>query len=328
MGLQGHFTPATPTNSTSTATGGASSATVTKPDAVSPQIETKTSAPTKTAKTEKPDTTQKQVEKLAEKAETASPEQLFDVVINGKQKQVTKDQLIRMAQKGEAADEKFTKASQIARQAEQVLEYFRSNPKKAMQELGHDVREFAEQTLADEIRKEMMSPEQKEAAELRRENEEMKKRLKEADDKAQAEKQAVNKARYAEKYDAELTAAMEQGGLIKNPATVRSVAAIMHNYLLKGYEVSALDAVQEYKETTQSQGASLIRLVGAEKAAQMLGDDFMNALRKEDLKKIKNPLTPSGDNGNYGTRAVPMKEKEEKLTMEEWKRRNRERISS
>lgn len=328
MGLQGHFTSPTPS---APAPQAAPQAAPESPNQSTQNVSRETQnepAPKSSGKTTK--SVAKQAEAIVEQPAVASaqPDQLFEVVINGKQTQVTKEQLIRMAQKGEAADEKFNKASEMSRQASQILEYFKTNPTRALQELGHNVREMAESYLADEIRKEMMSPEQKEAMEWKRKAEEYEKMLKAGEEKAKAERISLEKAKYVKKYDEELTAAIDKAGLIKEPAIVKNIARIMHEYLERGMEITADEAVQEYNDTTLAQASQLIKLVGAARATQMLGDDFMNAIRKEDLKKLKNPLTPSGDNGHFGARDVPKREKQEKMTIEEWKRRNRERINA
>lgn len=321
MGLQGHVI------SKPVSTAPSVPEVTTKAPEISKEVPLKSPPPAKSESKEAPKNQLKEVIQEAEKTE-APKDQLYEFDINGKKRLMTIEQMKREVQKGIAAEDKFREAATMRKEAQTILEYFKTNPAKAMKEMGHDVRQMAEEYLADEIRKEMMSPEQREAMDWKRRAEESESKLKEADTKAEAEQHQLKVQKIKQKYDVELTEALTASGLQSDPSIIKGVARIMHDYLQDGYEISAKDAVAEFQDSLLKQASTLIRLVGPEKATAMLGDDFMTSIRKEDLKKLKNPLTPSGDNGQYGTRAVSRKEKEEKISIEEWKRRTRERIQS
>ena len=86
----------------------------------------------------------------------------------GKQeREVTSEaELVRLAQLGIGANEKFEQAAKTRKQAEEVLEIIQKNPAEALTKLGFDVRKLAEEYLAEKIQEEMLTPEQKKVKEM------------------------------------------------------------------------------------------------------------------------------------------------------------------
>jgi predicted DNA-binding protein (UPF0278 family) len=93
-------------------------------------------------------------------------QQRYKLKVNGKEVEKSIDELIRDAQKGVAADEKFQQAASLAKkysayeQMEKAIESGQIDP--LIEKLGHDkFRQFAENYLIDYLEYQQLPPEKK-----------------------------------------------------------------------------------------------------------------------------------------------------------------------
>ena len=107
------------------------------------------------------------VEKV--KDPTHPQKRLYRVKIDGQEMEVDESELLAGYQRAKAANKRFEEAAKQRKQAEHFLKLLRTDPVKVLQhpEVGHDVRQLAEDYLAEIIKKEKMSPEEREKAELK-----------------------------------------------------------------------------------------------------------------------------------------------------------------
>lgn len=135
-------------------------------------------------------------------APAAAPETFMELMVNGKLRKFTKAEAERYVSKGGFADETTQKAKEAIRDAIRLrdeltakdaarLERAKKDPEAFLKEHGFDPDEFARTRLNKKIEEGKLTPEQREALELKAENQ----RLKDAQAKAEADqKLAAEKA--------------------------------------------------------------------------------------------------------------------------------------
>jgi len=90
---------------------------------------------------------------------------MIKMKVDGQEMELPESEIIALAQQGKSANKRFQEAAAAKREAEQVVNFLKSNPKEAFKKLGIDVRKFSEDTLLEFIQQEQMSPEQRKAHE-------------------------------------------------------------------------------------------------------------------------------------------------------------------
>lgn len=232
----------------------------------------------------------------AEKREEARRK--YKLKVNGKEmeRELTDSEIQRRLQLSYAADEKFQEAAMTKKQLETFVETLRRDPMSVLThpELGINFRELAEQYLTGEVKKELMSPEERELEELReykrKQDEDRTKSEQEKQTKAQEEQLKQYKERAAKFYDTKITEVLSQSDLPKTPYTVKRVAEVLYSALQKGYDLDIPTAVDIVREGYQTDISQLYGSLDGEKLVKMLGEDISKKLSKHHLAQIKQKL--------------------------------------
>lgn len=241
----------------------------------------------------------------------------------GKSREVTDEQeLVRLAQMGLGAHEKFEKAAAARKESEALLELLKTNPAKALESLGHDVKKLAEEYIWEEAQKELMSPEELEKAKIKKELDDLRaERDREMNEKRERQV-AQLQAQYEETIQEQIIEAIDKYKLPKNPKTVARIADYMTQLLEADYEdVSPLDVAHRVRKDLEDEHKALYNNYDVEELIKLLGDDKIKKIRQYEVDKVKAKASPSPTK----TEAVktPPKEGEEekpskKMTMTEF----------
>jgi len=215
--------------------------------------------------------------------------------VNGKEREVYEDDVLRDYQKYESADEKLREAAQKKKEIDAFYEALENDPESVLNDkrLPINKRELAMKWLTEQIEEEL-TPQDPREAEYR----EMQKKLseyqtkeqKEAETKAEQEKrQLVDQRR--EIIANTLSKAMELSPLSKDPevaaATLRDMAMHMRVCKEAGYDVSPEElAAHVEKKNLKSYHGLANRLEGDE-LISFLGEEIVQKIRRADLSRIK-----------------------------------------
>ena len=275
------------------------------------------------------DTATQQAQSVASPTARPAPtqQQIKEAVKNwklksqGKERVISNEQeLVRLAQMGLGAHEKFEQASKARKQAEAIIELLQKDPGKALTSMGMDVRKLAEDYLVGEARKLQMSPEQRQKYEIEQQIQQLKAE-KDAMVKEQEESRiSTLQAKYEVDIQDDIIKAIDQYKLPKNPKTVARLAEYMANALENGYEASALDVATRVRQDLEEEHRSLFNHYSAEDLLKLIGDTKAKEIRQYDVNKIrsKGPNSPTKTNSV----ATPDKEAEDKpkkkMTMDDF----------
>jgi len=233
---------------------------------------------------------------------------------NGKEFVKNFDHLVRDYQFTEAADQNFAKSKEAAKQAAEQAQFnqelftqLMENPKnyfKALKQYGYNesqINDIAAQQLEEAIQEAETPQEIRDLRKAQRENEEMKKRLEEIDNK---EKTAIESKKIEENYamkKTELFSALETAGLFDKDVSeeVRFNFAKVALYWMKQAEDQGIEgytaekAVNKAMKDMQMSNKYFLGKLKPEQRTSLLPDD-MAKIYASSLPKTS-PVTPTGN---------------------------------
>lgn len=219
----------------------------------------------------------------------------YKLKVNDKEieREFTDEEIARRLQMQEAADEKFQRAAKMAKQAEQLIEVLKTDPLRVLThpDIGVDMKQLAEEYLTEDVRRSMMSEEERELEELRKFKAEIERKRQEEEETQTktAEQQRLEqlRAETARKYSDGIAQALSDSGLPRDPFVVKHVASTMAAALKKGYEMDAATAVDIVKEKFQNDINSLASTMDVESLLKFMGPDLAKKIRKYDIDRLK-----------------------------------------
>lgn len=250
-------------------------------------------------------------------APTTSAE-TYEIKVNGQTKRVGRDELIKQAQLGYSANERFEQAAQQKKQMESVVGRFK-DPNQMIDALmdpslgltKDQVRSAMEAWYTKEfIEPEQMTPEQ---LELRNAREKLKK-YEETEKAKQKELQDAEfetlTSKERESLQTQITTALDESGLPKTKFIVARMAFYMHKNLSNGWDAPMDVIIDQVKKERQSMLSDLTESSDAEALISYLGKDFVNKIRKYDLAQLR-ARKNGGVSADDAIRAAPRQSKTE-----------------
>lgn len=220
----------------------------------------------------------------AESAEQPTPE-VRRIKVNGEEVEVTLQELEKGYGTMRAAQERFQEAARLRKEAEELKAQYAQNP--FLSDDPQARRKAAEEFLAAELRKEMMSPEQRELEELKsykQQQEELRKQQEEQQ-KQRQQQEMISQAR--QQLETDIVAALKESGLPTNANTMQRAAAYMYNAGNAGYQVKAADVMGLVKEDYINDIKHFTKDGDINSVKSMLGDEFIKKIHKADLDALK-----------------------------------------
>jgi len=241
------------------------------------------------------ESSEQQKQSLDEKKEKERQRLKFKSKIDGEEieEEVDYDEVARDRQKWKAADKRFQEAANLKKEAFEVIKLGQSKDGliELIRKFGYDPRELAEEFLANQLQFEMMTPEQKENYELRRQLYERdqlaKKDLTEKEQRAETEATERIKTQMQQ----EIIDTLKTSGLPASTDTVKRMAAHMARYLERGIDVSAKDVVKDVWDEINVYSKAVLKNLPIQKLLEVIGEEKAKEWRAYDLGKVKDPLS-------------------------------------
>jgi len=210
---------------------------------------------------------------------------MYKVTIDGQETEVDEDELRRGYTHNKAAEKKMQEAAMSRKEAEQVLRMFKENPRQAMSRLGIDVRQLAESVIQDELSEAMLSPEQKELRQYKKQLEQYQMSEKQAREEYESQQQQAEMARYTEQIQSEIVSTLDTAGLPKTERTVGRIAHYMQAALSAGYaNVTPADVIEYVKNDYIADFKSFMGGMSEEQIEMFLGADVLRKAAKATVK--------------------------------------------
>ena len=217
------------------------------------------------------------------KSETLA--RMYKVKVDGNEVEVDEQELLRGYAHNTAAEKKMQDAANSRKEAETVLKMFKENPKEAFRILGSDARAFAEQVINDELEEAMMSPEQKQLKDYKRELEKYQSSEKQAKEEYEKQEHDTAMAQYTEHIQSEIISSLGTAGLPNTDRTVGRMAHYMQAALAAGYEnVTPKDVIEYVRNDYISDFKSFMGGMTEDQIEMFLGADVMRKVAKATTK--------------------------------------------
>lgn len=251
----------------------------------------------------------------------------YKLKVNGKEVEKTIDELIRDAQKGVAADEKFQQAASLAKkysayeQMERAIESGKIEP--LIEKLGHDkFREFAENYLIDYLEYQQLPPEKKEALQYRRELEAAQKQLREIEDSKKEAEIAQHRERALAEIDDEIASVLKEAGKKPTPYLVARIAEQMLASLQSREDADPRSVAKSaYSRAVKSLENDVSEYLGnltVEDARKVLPKELLDALRRSEVELVRSQDPMRSRQTNQKTERAPRKGEKVRMSTDEF----------
>jgi len=222
------------------------------------------------------------------KAETVA--RLYKVTVDGEEMEVDEDELRRGYAHNKAASKRMEEASMTRKEAEQVLRLFREQPREAFKMLGKDARKFAEQIINEELSEALLSPQERELRDYKRQLEQYQSQEKRAREEYEKQQMDTEMARYTEQIQTQIVGTLETAGLPKTERTVGRIAYYMQAALQAGYHnVTPADVIDHVKNDYIADFKSFMGGMTEDQIEMFLGADVVKKVAKSTVKSAKMP---------------------------------------
>lgn len=217
----------------------------------------------------------------------AQAPRMLKVKFDGKEVEMPESEVLSLASAGKASTQRFQEASAMRKQAEELMQFAKANPKEFFEKTGMNARQWAEEYLMQELQTEAMSPEQRKA----RENEEKLRKF-ESDEKNRADsvkKEEIKQLeeRHRQNYDQMFTQALQESGLPKTAYTVKRMAELQLLNVKNKYELSSSQLAKLVREDYANEQKALLSALDGDQLIDFLGVDAVKKLSKAQIAKLK-----------------------------------------
>lgn len=257
-------------------------------------------------------------------AESGTPAEVrrLKLKLDGQDVELPESEVISLAQQGKVAGKRFQEAAALRKQAEDVLRFAKENPTEFFKRTGMNARQWAEEYLVGELKREQMTPEQKRAAENEEKLRVYEQERKDAKTKKEREDQETLRKQHHDRYDTLFVEALSKSGLPKTAYTIKRMAELQLVNLRKKLDLNADQLTKIVREDYINEQKALFGGMEGDQIIEFLGQDIVKKLSKAQLAKLKAKSSPAA--GASKVRTTP--QSEQGLTWREYQLRNRGRL--
>jgi hypothetical protein len=265
-------------------------------------------------------------------AAATPPPKTYEVKVNGKIRKYTEDEMVARARMAESADERFSEAAKIKKQAEAVIGRIR-DPEQMMDALMDPAlglskdqirakfeawyeREFIETEKLTEPEKKLRDAE----AKLKKYAEDDKKR---EEAKTKAEQDDLT-AKARGEIQKQIIEALDTNSLPKTNFTVRRLAYWIQRNQQNGFNAPVSLLVSQVRNEFNSTIRDMVESSDGEALVQLMGEGIIQKLRKYDLEQLKKLRGGNQAPQDSGTTAPTGPPRDRALTSSEVTERLRE----
>ncbi len=236
----------------------------------------------------------------ATKAPEAPPD-LFDIVVDGEKRQLTREQAIRELQKSAAGSKRMQQAAELTKKNQRLVKMLTEAPEDALRELGVDVEQLAQGVLARKAEDSLMTPEERAHRDLVSKVERYEAQEKQRTEQHAAEQQQAKDKAMFDTFEKGFIAAAERNGLEGTPDNLLRMIEIGSEFLEMGMPLNEDQVIAELRDREDAVFGKLEQKVTSglkgEKLAQRLGKTVVEEILRWSIASIRaQPAYPaSGD---------------------------------
>ena len=224
------------------------------------------------------------------------------VRVEGQEIEVDEEELKRGYGHQRAANKILQEGKTFKKQAESFISMLKDPDKleEVLQKLGHDPRKLFESRLADKIRVEVMTKEEREQYDRDLELKSTKAKLREYEDMKAKEEQAVKdrhhnemKEKFKAEYNTTFVEAIKTTAVPPTKETVAKMAAYISRSVKIGVELTPLEAAKMVEDDFRQLYTRVASQADGETLLKMFGDDFAQKILTARGARVKSPNLPT-----------------------------------
>ena len=236
---------------------------------------------------------------------------------------VTEDErqaLIRTVQRGEGADHSFREASMMRDQILGMIQSIKGNPREGLHKLlshpgiGLDLKQVAQEILAQDFELEAMTPEQRELHELRKERDALKSQREQEQQQADTQREAAFRSEYAANLQKQIIGALQEADLPTDVSTVRRIGSYLRqdmqrrsamdpNDPRRAIALEPRDVIPLVREDYQNEHQLFVSKLKGKQLIDYLGDAVLKEIRAYDVGQYEQQGAPT--NGAQPSSLLP-----------------------
>ena len=213
----------------------------------------------------------------------------FKFKLNDKDEEFVEQELVELIQSGRNASLSLKQADEVKKQAQQILQLLKENPRKVLSDpsLGVDLYKLAEETLLEKIEQDMLTPEQKKIQEYEKRFKNLEEKEKAEQAKKDQEALAQAESHWVQEYNKLFQEALSVSQLPQTPRTIKRMAELASAHLEQGQPIDAKTLASTLREEYLVEVKELLSASETESLLEILGDEIGNKIIKADLKRLK-----------------------------------------
>jgi len=229
--------------------------------------------------------------------------------------------LTRQFQLAKVAQKRMGEYSTLQKQVNQFIDELKKNPKKVLSNpnIGVDIKKFAASILEEEIANSQKTPEQLKSEKLEAELRDLKgNHDREKAESLQKEQERLTEQAY-ERYDVQMTKALESSDLPKSPYVIKKMSEYMILGLKNGVDITPEDVLPLVRSEISEDLQQMFKVMPEDVIEKIIGKDVFTRIRKKNLAKAKeNPPKPLNSSIQDVGQASSKKNTDKKQTFREY----------
>lgn len=200
------------------------------------------------------------------------------------------DYLTRQFQMAKMGSKRAQEYAQLEKEVKTFIDQLRSDPRAVLSDpsIGIDIKQLAAQIIEAEIENSKKSPEQIEKEKLQGELEAIKKERETERDAAKKKEFEILQKQEFERYDNEMTKALENHpDLPKSPYVVKKMADYLLMGLQKGMNIKPEDVVDLVRQEIKEDLKQMFAVLPEDVIEQLVGKEKISGIRKKKLAAAK-----------------------------------------
>jgi len=239
-------------------------------------------------------------EKSADSSKEEKAEEVADAVeeavkkwtlkVGGKDVEIdSEEELVRRAQMGYSADEKWQEAAKIKKEMEAFVQALQSDPASALEKMGFDVDDMSEKHIQRRIEQMQKSPEQVERETLQKEIEDLRNERKKEQEDARSSEMTRMQEQYAMQIEKDISDALDSTQTLpKSPYVVKRIADGLLLAMNNGYtDITVKDILPIIENDIKTEIKDMFASMPEELVEAVVGKDVLNRVRKKRVSKAK-----------------------------------------
>ena len=203
--------------------------------------------------------------------------------------------LKRHLQMSKVAQKRMQQYSTLEKQAKEFIDLLKKDPRRILSDpsIGIDLKQFATQIIEEEIAQSKKSPEQVEKEKMEAELRSLKEEREREREELKSKELERLQNQEAEKYDTQISKALEVENLPKSPYVVKKIADYLLVGLEAGLNLEPSDVIALVKEEIHNDIKEMFGAMPDELIEQMVGSDKINSIRKKKVAVAKENQKPA-----------------------------------